>query len=175
VCFDAQGRGFEVAAPLSLGCTDAQADTRPAALLFNQLFGEIFSLSLVLASAASMLEPGEAQGVLAGIHDLDGAVTDVRRTLGPPWAAGASGQAEVLRSLQHTVRSIAQRVETTSLSSSRRAAVWDQAFQVRAVLKEVARLSDPVQNPRWSSSSWHPVGQTAEVVAQAISRFEAGR
>ena len=71
-------------APPSVRYTSAQADTRPAALLFNQLFGEIFSLSLVLASAASILGPREAEGLLAGIDDLDGAVTDVRQTLAPP-------------------------------------------------------------------------------------------
>ena len=82
---------------------------------------------------------------------------------------------DVLHRLQDTVRSIAQRVETTSLSSSRRAAIWDQAFQVRAVLKEVARLSDPVQNRRWSPSTDYPAGQTADIVADPLSRFEAGR
>lgn len=152
-------------ASFPLRYTGTQADTRPAELLFNQLFGEIFSLSLVLASAASILGPREAQGLLAGIDDLDGAVTDVRRTLAPPWAAGSSGQADVLHSLQDTVRSIPQRVEATSLSPSRRAAIWDQAFQVRAVLKEVARLSDPDQNRRWSPLSAHPVGPAADTVA----------
>jgi hypothetical protein len=161
-------------APPSVRYTSAQADTRPAALLFNQLFGEIFSLSLVLASAASILGPREAEGLLAGIDDLDGAVTDVRQTLAPP-GAGSSGRVDVLHRLQDTVRSIAQRVETTSLSSSRRAAIWDQAFQVRAVLKEVARLSDPVQNRRWSPPTDYPAGQTADIVAHPLSRFEAGR
>jgi hypothetical protein len=154
-----------VAAPLSLGCTSAQADSRPAELLFNQLFGEIFSLSLVLASAASIVGSREAQGLLSGIDDLDVAVTDVRHTLGPPWATESSEQADVLQSLQDTVRSIAQRVEATSLSPSRRAAIWDQAFQVRAVLKEVARLSDPVQSRRWSPLSEHPDGPPADIVA----------
>ncbi len=152
-------------APLSVEYASAQADTRPAELLFNQLFGEIFSLSLVLASAASVVGPRDAEGLLCGIDDLDRAVTDLRHSLAPPWAAGSSGQALVLQCLQVTLRSIAQRVDATSLSPSRRAALWDQAFQVRAVLKEVARLYDPVQNRRWTPSPEQPVGPTADTVA----------
>ena len=133
--------------------------------MLNQLFGEVFSLSLVLASAASIVGYREAQGLLSEIDDLDAAVTDVRHSFGPPWAAGSSGQADVLQGLQDTVRSIAQRVEATSLSPSRHAAIWDQAFQVRALLKEVVRLSDPVQNRRWSPSSEHPEGPPADIVA----------
>jgi hypothetical protein len=154
-----------VEAPLFLGYAGAPGDTRPAELLYNQLLGEIFSFSLVLASAASIVGPREAQGLLAGIDDLDGAVTDVRQTLAAPRAAGSSGQADVLRSLQDTVRSIAQRVEATSLSPSRRATIWDHAFQIRAVLKEVARLSDPFQNRRWSPSFEQAAGPATDITA----------
>ena len=152
---------------LSLEYLAAEGDARPAELLFNQLFGEIFSLSLVLASAASTVGPRQAQGLLAGIYDLDGAVTDVRQALAPRSALGPTGRADVLRSLHDTVRTIAQEAEDSTLSPSRRAAIWDQAFQVRAVLKEVARLSDPVLNRRWSPPSDDPVGLTGEWVVHS--------
>lgn len=163
-------------ASVPLGYVGALADARPAELLFNQLFGEILSLSLVLASAASVCGPGEAQRLLAGINDLDGAMTDVRRALTPPRAVRSSGQADALASLHDTVRSIAQAAEASSMSASRRAAVWDQAFQVRAVLKEVARLSEPVLNRQWSSVAESPSGPTADslVTSDRISRLEGG-
>jgi hypothetical protein len=163
-----------VGAPVPLGYVCARADARPAELLFNQLFGEIVSLSLVLAGAASVCGPGEAQRLLAGINDLDGAMTDVRRALTPPPAVGSSGQTDALARLRDTVRSIAQAAEVSSISASRRAAVWDQAFQVRAVLKEVARLSDPVLNRRWSSVVESPSGPTADSLVTS-DRFRDSR
>ena len=148
-----------MAAPLSLGHT-SRAGISAAELLYNQLFGEIFSLSLVLASAASVVGSREAKGLLAGIDELDHAVTGVRQALANPRGrAGSPGRAEVLRNLDETVRSIVEGVEGTSLSPSRRAGIWDQAFQVRAVLREESRLSDPLWNRDGGTlPGWAPDG-----------------